>query len=276
MDILYSQPGIRPRKTRITVVIPSSVLDTEATGLQRALKASRIARIAAMFRVNEIIVYKWERNKQSFKELCDLLEYAVRPPYLKKYIPLRKTLRHAGVMEPLNIWIHKVSKNAEKHPIRLAQVLEIWAEEALIDAGLQKPLTLKLDAGSRVSKGDIVLVKINPATWEAELYDERRFYTGYTVNCARKPVELFTQTKKHFRLGLTRHGKPLSNGLIKKIRVIGNISLYLGGPHYDIFQVYRGVGFHETVNVHENQGTETLRTEEALCVGLSRLSPIVD
>jgi len=277
VDPLYKQPGIRKRSTRINLVIPASILETEPTGIQRALKVSRIARIASIFRIDKIIVYNWTSNRAYFHELCDLLKYAVRPPYLKKRMPLRKTLRYAGVMEPLNLWIHRVSKNVERHPIRLAQVIRKTGDEIILDAGLEKYFVLNQRAGrDRLSIGDIVLVRVDEKAGEAFPVESHDFYLGYRTECIWGPGDLFSIGRDGFSLGLSRLGRPLRDDLFSSLKRRKRVYIYVGGPRSDIFDIYKRVRFDRVVNINTSQGTETIRTEEAICIGLSRIAGGLD
>lgn len=90
----------------LSIAIPSSALINENDPKIKTFKIGMIARACAVFRVDEIIIYRDPRLDES-RFIKDVLEYMETPQYLRKYIPIKRTLRFAGVLPPLKIPSHK-------------------------------------------------------------------------------------------------------------------------------------------------------------------------
>jgi hypothetical protein len=101
-----------PRRWTLSIAMPGSILDNamhKSAELQASL-ASQVARAAAVFCVDEIVVFReGPRNAQddATETLALLLRYLDTPQYLRRHLfPMSETLKHVGLMHPLNLPNH--------------------------------------------------------------------------------------------------------------------------------------------------------------------------
>jgi predicted SPOUT superfamily RNA methylase MTH1 len=95
----------------VSIALPGSVLDNAQTGELRTYLAGQIARAAAIFSIDEIVVFDdgaGHREAQSGSEqLARILQYLECPQYLRKhFFPLHADLQYAGVLNPTDMPHH--------------------------------------------------------------------------------------------------------------------------------------------------------------------------
>ena len=94
----------------LSIAIPDSLLVDEATKIDKTKKISVIARTCAIFRVQEIFIYREGNGHRNDSTLIStLLKYLETPQFFrKKLFPKMDALKYAGVMTPLKIPSHLV------------------------------------------------------------------------------------------------------------------------------------------------------------------------
>ncbi len=102
-----NKPG---RDYTVSIALPGAVMDTVSTPQLRSYLASQIARAAAIFQVDEIVIFceNGELMKETSKKsdanlfLSRLLQYIETPQYLRKLLfPRHRDFQYAGVCHPL-------------------------------------------------------------------------------------------------------------------------------------------------------------------------------
>ncbi|MCE4606491.1 MAG: hypothetical protein F7B59_04070 [Desulfurococcales archaeon] len=250
-----------------TIIIPSSTISVEPTLELKTLTVSRIARILGLFQVDNAIVYRDERSNINHRIFCDVLKYVLVPPYLKKYIKKKDTLRKVGIAYPLNLAIHTVLPDLKKDPIRLGWVIDAGSGHARIDVGLDKPLIVETRKG--YPSDNIVLVDAN----KHRIIEGNEYYTGFTVHCPNNSKDLrriILRINPGAIIGTSVRGTPIEKCL--KCKKAEKRVFFFGGPNRGIKSIYKNIEYSEIVNILENQGTITIRTEEAICITLSKLT----
>ncbi len=83
------------------ILIPSSLTMESRDRRESTLRIGQIARAAAVFRYNRIVIYRDpEHNDTRFIEM--VLRYMDTPQYLRRMLfPRREELRHVGLLPPL-------------------------------------------------------------------------------------------------------------------------------------------------------------------------------
>ena len=98
------------RKYTVSMCVPDSILYNAQTQELRAYLVSQISRAAAIFCIDEIVVYKdaqASKNAHTKHEALGFftrnLEYVETPQYLRKALfPMHPDLRYSGLLNPLD------------------------------------------------------------------------------------------------------------------------------------------------------------------------------
>ncbi|CAD7696472.1 unnamed protein product [Ostreobium quekettii] len=112
--------GMDGGQPTLSIAVPGSVIDNtqsvEQATMVRKMKAEvagQIARAAAVFNVNEVVVVDDSGSSQQGRVgygaafLARLLQYQETPQYLRKLlIPVHPDLKYAGLLHPLDIPSH--------------------------------------------------------------------------------------------------------------------------------------------------------------------------
>ncbi|MCE4615165.1 MAG: hypothetical protein F7B60_06530 [Desulfurococcales archaeon] len=252
------------------IIIPSSILSVEPTLELKTLTVSRIARILGIFQADGVIIYCDERKNGNFKTFCSVLKYLLMPPYLKKYVKKSETLRKVGIAYPLNLAIHNVTTNLKLDPIRLGLVVESSDRRVEVDIGLDKPIGIKTN--SRYRLNSLILVNVN----EGRIINEEKYYTGFTIHCVNRIQDLhkiILNIKPDGIFGTSVKGTPLER--CSKCWIAKKRAFVFGGPSKGIKSIYKGIEYDEVLNTLKDQGTTTIRTEEAICITLSKLVKVI-
>ena len=239
--------------------------------------------------------------------LYHLLSYLETPPYLRRHLfPLHPNLKSAGMLPSLDLPHHL--KPEEWCTYREALALPGADENGTyVEAGLRIPVTVdaQIAEKSRVTvkfdKGAKLAAR-NPASKEimAEAVhpDEPReadgYYWGYNVRRAGCLSDVFTECPFEdgydMSIGTSERGIPIealySGTNHERIRKFKHLLVLFGGVaglevavKNDHVLGRQGVQaknvFDRWVNVCPGQGSRTIRTEEAVWIGLTGLRKLV-
>lgn len=272
-----------PRPSKLGVALPASLL-SEAPGLrEKTLRAGIVGRSCAIFRVEEVIVYRdAEGFERDARLLVDLLNYLACPQYLRKLVyPLRPEFKYVGALPPLRTPNHPLeSRVAELPPIsyREGVVVERKQGTLIVEAGLDRPI----EASGEGRPGDRVVVKIvkeGGGKLTATLVDRGQvpFYFGFRARLDLRSLGKVVKDSGYgFILATSRLGLPLSEALPLLREGLKRSTLVLyGSPREGLAEIAKREGLsiediaELTVNFIPNQGVRTVRTEEALAASLA-------
>ncbi|MCQ4345790.1 MAG: hypothetical protein RXQ70_06450 [Sulfolobaceae archaeon] len=229
------------------VVLFLSTFSQENSLLEITMKLGTILRYVNIFRVSELT---WIVDRSEFLDIVrEITDYAQEVSYLKKFISLKKNLKYVGLLPPMNVPSHVVSKQAVEGEIRKVKDGEV---------GLSKKVR---------KRGGYVLVT-DSRTIRAVQY-ENVFYEGPRVRFVRSLDEL---EKGRFTVVGDRYGEnfdKISSLLASKYEESG-IRLIIGPPTGLPPDV---LGYR--VNFVMNQGVRDVRTEEALSIALAQLNSVL-
>lgn len=110
-----------------SIAIPHDVLFEAPDEASKIRKLGYIARAAAVFKVEKIIIYLYGRTNWDDVDLMKkIFEYLATPPYLRKRVyKLDSKLRLAGLLPPLKIPSHVVDPEPRVGEIREG-IVERW------------------------------------------------------------------------------------------------------------------------------------------------------
>jgi len=188
MPNLFSWPPPK-RKIKIITVVPVSILLVEQTLYEKTLLIGWLARALAMFRVDEVILFRdSESSYEDLEVMNDILNYLLIPPYIRKHVIGRKdTLRYVGLLPPLNISTHPLlSDDIELLPIREGVILDIRGFLAKVYVGLRDYVVAEIprDFSSGIRVGSRVFIKITkkkPLRGVIVNAESLPWYIGYKV-----------------------------------------------------------------------------------------------
>ena len=277
---------------KLAIALPSSLLEDCPTLREKTVKIGFIARAVAIYRVEEVIIFKdYRENVPDDSNLMKLLfEYMETPQYLRrKLFPLRRELQFVGVLPPLCTPHHTLVSKYDSIPsptIREGIVVKIFNNMSFIDVGLDKLVVIrkKLPINSRVT------ILIDKERYHCELIQDKskiKVYWGYNVSIHN---EKLSRIKEKFNYDLiiatSRKGDLITNDeifnkLVKEIKKSKSILILFGSPKAGLYEIcdYQGIKLNEitnfVINFIPNQGTRTVRTEEAIYATLSIINFIM-
>ncbi|MEM1578882.1 MAG: putative RNA uridine N3 methyltransferase [Archaeoglobaceae archaeon] len=243
---------------KLSVAIPSSALINETDEKIKIYKIGIIARALAIFRVEEILIYRDPILDES-ELIREVLEYLETPQYLRKeLIPISESLRFVGVIPPLAIPSHK-SKHLKIGEVREGVVKKVAPDGTRwVDIGVDTlaPLQSTDARGARVT---VRVVSKTPLLVEKAKAEE---YWGYKV----RKVELEEVLRRKNVIITSRKGR------VPRIEEVRAGTLVFGNPREGVFEIMERTGLRKEVeawNTIPMQGVRSVRLEEAIIATLA-------
>ena len=261
---------------KLAVSFPDTVLEEKESPRDKTAKLGLIARACSIYGVDVIEVFRDPSGKGEGDAIRKVLEYLETPQYLRRRLyPLDETLRFAGLLPPLRIPSHRAKAPMDKVP--QGQVREGVANpDGTVDLGLDSPFLLKgrARAGQRVTAR---IESVKPPMAELISRDAVKEYWGYRVETASVDKAL-SDERFRLRIATSRLGAPIMaemGRLGAALGGAGSLKLIFGAPSKGLYDLMgrdldRRVDF--VVNLFPEQKVETVRTEEAIYVGLGLIS----
>jgi predicted SPOUT superfamily RNA methylase MTH1 len=274
-------------KNKLTIAIPASIISDTPHLREKTFKIGSIARTAAIFRVNEIIIYpdnKRVNQTQDLKLIAKLLNYIETPQYLRKNLyKIESDLQYAGILPPLRTPHHPNSgKNRDLKigEYREGIILNHTKEGLTVDIGVQSMALLRerqFSVGERLT----VQVITNGDRIEVQTTD-RDFipsYWGFKVKIENKTFGNMLQTEQFDLVISTARIAGQFVNIAEKIadrwNRVERILIAFGAPTRGLHEIANDEGLNIesisdfVVNTVPKQGTATIRTEEALLISLA-------
>lgn len=268
------------RGKRLDVLIPSSFAEDTPHLRDKTLRTGMLARFLAAARVDTLILYhvdpaEPDDSNAGFLKL--LMEYLNTAPYLRKRLyRIRRELRYAGVLPPLNIPTHPESRSIDVEHYREGLVLES-DKGSLIEAGLGKPIRVR----KKLKKGARIILKISPSRGrlKASAVSRRKseIYPGFRVGVAGEKLSEIVKVYD-LRIATSRKGKDiltLLDELRKRIGEAKRICIAFGSAREGLYEIAERQGFSleesfdYVLNTFPGQGVKTIRVEEAVAYTLA-------
>ncbi|MFH4976922.1 hypothetical protein AB6A40_003631 [Gnathostoma spinigerum] len=312
--------GHQSRYYTLAIALPGSILNNAQSQELRTYLAGQIARAAVIFCVDEIVVFdetsrmkpeqiesytngKWsgnvpvrDDNIECCFHLARILEFLECPQYLRKSLfPLQKTLKFAGILNPLDC-MHHLRATDLSIPYREGIVLDKPTKknrgpycDVGLDKELQLPSEIKLPPGTRIT---VKLTKVDSKAshYRGEPVSSQRIrrevgiYWGYTVRLAAGLTDAMAQGRYDVIVGTSERGKPIKD-LTLPLSDSNRVLVVFGG----LEGLEAAVDADEKLNVSDpsqlfeyyvnsvpDQGSRTIRTEEAIPITLSALKMKLD
>ncbi len=273
----------------ISIAIPTSFIDVDQSREQQTQQIGRIARAAAIFQVDDIIIYRDKMNSKQMKNLqfvSRVLEYMETPQYLRKHLfGKMPDLQYVGSLPPLRTHHHPLVKESSKlrnGEFREGVVLTAKGKN-VVDVGVESPLPLLQFKSTHLLQRITVQIrrdKSGKVTAHPSSPPRSKQYWGYSVKGVESSLGdfLVKKTNYPFVIATSRRGRPIAEEA-SKIRSqwekFNRLLLLFGSYKEGLAEILQrdqidvaSVSNH-IINLVFNQGTATIRTEEAVFMGLS-------
>ena len=279
------------RSGELSIAVPASLVSDVPHLREKTFKIGLIGRAAAIFRVGEIIVFPdLPRVDQSRDAnlIATILSYMETPQYLRKRLfKIKPELRYAGVLPPLRTPHHPLSDRTENLAIgeyREGVVTSSFKGGSFVDIGVERPVLVpnaQPPINTRVTVRITQLGKRPKAALASR--DEVKTYWGYRVTVSDVPLGRLVKNRPFdLVIATSRYGTPLMSvvdELVRRWKRSRTILVAFGAPAEGLYEIVAREHLkldevaHFVINTIPDQGTETVRTEEALyatlaCLGL--------
>ncbi|MDD6256404.1 putative RNA uridine N3 methyltransferase [Methanobrevibacter boviskoreani] len=262
----------------INLFIPNSFL-AETNDLKlKTYKVGIIGRALAVFRVNKVIIYNDssfndERGRKDAKFIYDVLSYMNTPQYLRKRaFPIQEDLKHVGILPPLRTPHHPTNDSPKKGDFRQGFTVKRNKKGTFVDIGMDKLAFCK----EQLTVNKIFSFKITKIAKEILVTPDEPedIYWGYkTVYDNDGLKKSLNKQNPDFVVITTRYADTINSifdELRYKVNNVNNIAIVFGGPYSSVEGNYSDPKWESIeVNTIPNQGTKTVRTEEAVVATLS-------
>lgn len=298
------------RDWTVSVAIPSSILTNLATADQRMTAPGRIARALAVFSVDEVVVFDdsppSSRPRQTDTAgytgdidpchfLTHILSFLEAPPFMRKTLfPLHPNLRMTALLPSLDMPHHPNPKEwtAYREGVTVAGKTST-GKGTLVEVGLDEPVEIEEDIPPKTR---VTLLFPEDQSQYPECVDpqaprtEGGYYWGYTVRKCGSLSTVFTESPYEngydMSIGTSERGTPIHKAFPpSKPAKFKHMLIVFGGPRglefasmnddelakMDVQGSKTKELFDHWVNVLPNQGSRTIRTDEAMFIALTAL-----
>lgn len=275
----------------------------------------RIARALAVFSIDEVIVYDdspvasrprnvdtagYTGDMDPCHFLTHILSFLEAPPFMRKTLfPLHPNLRLTAVLPSLDMPHHPHPK--EWIPYREGVVIAgktSTGKGTLVEVGMEEPVEIEEEIPPKTR----VTLKFSEdesqypeCVHPAAPRTEGGYYWGYSVRKCNSLSSVFTESPYEdgydISIGTSERGAPISKVFPPSKRVnFKHMLIVFGGPRGIEYasmndEELGGMGiaggktkelFDNWINVLPNQGSRTIRTEEAMFIALTAMRGIWD
>ncbi len=277
-------------KKKLAIAIPASVISDTPHLREKTSKIGLIGRAAAIFRVDEIIVYPDNPKANQARDLdfiSLLLSYLETPQYLRKILfKLEPSLQFAGILPPLRTPHHPVSgktRDLKVGEYREGLVLSQAKEGLLVDIGVDQLALLREKQFADGDRLTLQVVKVGERV-EVQTVDRESvpFYWGFKVRVEKRS---FDKLARDGEFDLVIATARIGDKFIDVAGQIGqkwsrsqHVLVAFGAPSRGLHEIAKEEGARLeaivdfVVNMIPEQGTATVRTEEALLASLAILN----
>jgi predicted SPOUT superfamily RNA methylase MTH1 len=265
-----------------TILIPSSTTMESRDERIRTLKVGTIARAAAVFRVDRIVIYR-DAEFDDSRFISRVLQYAETPQYLRKRLfPRERDLRYVGILPPLRTPHHPTSSKVSTLKVgefRVGLVVdEVGSDNgAWVDIGVECPLPLKTARRFRVGQRlNVRVFSLKPLAAEPVDRSEIPHYWGYETEVIPN-LDGHIRSTESLVVATSRQGTPATPDLLAQTVRQGRkrgLEVVFGSPArgVDAFLSSETMEGCCVINTIPHQGTETVRLEEAIVATLSQVN----
>ncbi len=280
------------QKIHYSIAIPSNVLEDCSDLRSKTQKIGHIARAAAIFKVEKIIIYSIDKIiKGNFsldiKLIKGILEYLDCPQYLRRLMfPKQPIFKYVGILPPLQTPHHPLENEIAKlEPISIREglILSSNSQSSEIEIGLERPINIRVPNLSPKTRIILKLEKSGNAISGSPIKKaQTEKYWGYNVDIFKESLKKFRDRFSNYLiLATSRKGSPLQKtdlDFFQTLKEKPRILLIFGSPSMGLFEIFENDGLKledcvdHIINIAPEQGTQTIRVEEAVMATLAILN----
>ena len=272
-----------------TIAIPDSSVSDNSDLRMKTEKLFQISRIAAIFKVEEILIFhdpylKPSHARRERKKIVSILKYIECPQYLRKrLIPLSRDTAAVGILSPLAIPHHTKSRELKRNEIREAS---IFLNQNKVMAAVGGTELLEVDGWKKSLREKTLRVTVQI------IKEDNKFrarivtkppsdtYWGYKVHSSENVLSKALFNRNDYKIATSRSCKLLTN-LEEKRSQNKNLLIAFGGPYHGIPEMLKAERkkindvFDSCFSTLNKYGTRSLRLEEAMMITFSRFQDYI-
>jgi predicted SPOUT superfamily RNA methylase MTH1 len=261
------------RKSRITILIPDSFLENEDTLLLKTKKIGRLVRTVSIFRIAKVYFYRdngTESDRQIIKEISNFLEI---PPFLRKYVQISSNLKYSAILSPVHSPNHF---GIEYNNVIYTTGIIVSNNSGKLSINTGKRKIIEIQQTGTHKPGDFIILKKRDNTYEVcesvpnSVYWNTKFIIGKS-----SLMKYLHDHSRHYIIAASKAGEPITQNILNSLKnenpfepililgpIKGSLKKYIQDPNIaDLW-----------LNVIPNQGTKTVKIEEALHSALTLLN----
>ena len=266
-------------KDELSIFIPNSFLSESKDLKIRTYKVGILGRALAIFQADNVVIYNDDHVKNEDGEMdgefiAEILNYMNTPQYLRKQaFPIRPELKHVGILPPLRTPHHPVNSQPDVGDYRQGFTVKRNKKGTYVDIGMAKLAFCKEQLSvkrifdfkiTKIAKKEVIVTPDKP--------DD--VYWGYNVISSTKSLKNSLKLiKPNLVVETTRYGDYINSifdELKPKLDESKSIAILFGGPYSSIQEDVSNPNWDLfKINTLPGQGTETVRSEEAVVATLS-------
>ena len=275
---------------QISITVPASFVSDIPHLREKTVKIGSLARAAAIFRIDGIVIFPDLPNVNQSRDanlIATILSYVETPQYLRKRLfKIKPELRYAGILPPLRTPHHPLSDKVKTLKIgeyREGIVSSLTKDGSLVEIGVECPIFVPK---ARLSLDNRVTVKITELGKHPKAVlanrSEIQSYWGYRITVSNVSFGQLIKTRNFdLVIATSKRGAPfikVRDKLAENWKKSSSILIAFGAPSQGLYEIVAREHLeldeiaHFTVNTILNQGTETVRTEEAIFASLAILN----
>jgi predicted SPOUT superfamily RNA methylase MTH1 len=265
------------RRNSISIAVPASMVSEIAHLREKTIVLGQLGRAAGIYRVDEIIIYRDKPDESLLMKY--VLGYLETPQYLRKHLfDHRDELQFAGMLPPLRTPHHPTSTHSDTlNEGEYRDGVVVSSDEAgfMVDIGVNAPLRIR---GKSPAKGARVITQVMDLEGlpRGRLVKKRRIdeYWGYSLRGSKgKLSDLVHNPEWDLTIGTSKLGDNIgdvSEAIQVRWQESGKTLIVFGSYKEGVGEIMERQGrraeeiFDFIVNTVPEQGTATVRTEEAV------------
>lgn len=279
------------RHLELSIALPASLVSAIPHLREKTFKIGQIGRAAAVFSVDEVVIFPDLPHLDQGPDarlIAAVLSYMETPQYLRKRLfGLEPELRYAGILPPLRTPHHPVRSRVRD--LRVGEycegvVVSVADAGAFVDIGVERSV---LVPGVKLPTNNRATVKIVGLGRHLRGLLVRRSdvdaYWGYHVRVSDVGLgRVLKMGGFDLVVATSRRGVPflkVADELVEHWNRAGRVLVAFGSPSAGLYEILKREGMQLpdvtdfVVNLVPHQGTETVRTVEAVfaCLGVLNL-----